>query len=198
VNPDELLAALAGYTTDDPPEAAALERIRRFVESRPDPIRRDDPEGHVTGSAVVARPDGSSFLLVHHRKLDRWLQPGGHAERTDASLFDTARREAAEETGIDDLEAPIGGEILDVDVHPIPARGRDPAHLHFDIRYLFTSPSPHDRSRAEDPGRPMMWLPLEAALEMGAEESLARALRKAHARLARPMLAVTPEGPRAK
>jgi 8-oxo-dGTP pyrophosphatase MutT (NUDIX family) len=196
VNRDDLLAALDAYSTDDPAESAALAHIRRFVESRPDPIRRDDPEGHVTGSAVIARPDGSSFLLVHHRKLDRWLQPGGHAERTDASVFDTALREAAEETGIHDLEAPIGREILDVDVHPIPERGRDPAHFHFDIRYLLTSASAHDRSRAEDPSRPMMWLPLGGALEIGAEESLARALRKARSRLARAMLAVTPEGPR--
>ena len=66
---------------------------------RDDPFARDNPDGHVTGSAVVARPDGSAFLLVLHRKLGRWLQPGGHTEESDASVFGTALREAREETG---------------------------------------------------------------------------------------------------
>jgi 8-oxo-dGTP pyrophosphatase MutT (NUDIX family) len=184
VHAADLLRALDLYVAEDPADAAALERIRRFLSSRADPFRRDDPEGHVTGSAVVARPDGSSFLLVHHRKLGRWLQPGGHTEETDRSVFETALREAREETGVADFRAPIGEEILDVDVHPIPAHHRDPAHSHFDIRYLLTTAAAHDASRAEDPDRPMKWLSREDAVRSGIDESFARALRKAHGRLA--------------
>ena len=73
--------------------------------------------------------------------------------------------------------------ILDVDVHPIPARGRDPAHFHFDIRYLLVTSEVHDRSAAEDPARPMRWTTFEEALASGVDDSLARALDKARAML---------------
>ena len=69
-----------------------------------------------------------------------------------------------------------------MDVHPIPARGKDPAHFHFDVRYLLvTRPRAHDRSAAEDPSRPMRWTSFEDALAAGADDSLLRALDKAHA-----------------
>jgi len=153
--------------------------MRRFVVGPADPFARSNPEGHVTGSAIVARPDGSAFLVVYHRKLGRWLQPGGHTEESDASMFDTAMREVREETGIAELAAPLGREILDVDVHPIPAHGRDPAHSHFDVRFLLTTERDVNRVAAEDPLRPMRWRSLEEALAEGVDGSLARSLRKA-------------------
>jgi 8-oxo-dGTP pyrophosphatase MutT (NUDIX family) len=185
VNRRDLLDALAGHAPSGPQEAASLSRILRFLEAPGDPFHRATPEGHVTGSAVVARPDGSAFLLVLHRRLGRWLQPGGHMEEADASVLDTARREAREETGITVFETPAGHAILDVDVHAIPARGRDPAHSHFDIRYLLVTAEPHDPAGSEDPARPMRWVTLEQAIAAGVDDSLARALDKARALLAR-------------
>jgi 8-oxo-dGTP pyrophosphatase MutT (NUDIX family) len=179
VNRRELADALARYAAEGPGEAASLDRLRRFVGGAADPFARENPEGHVTGSAVVARPDGSAFLLVLHRKLSRWLQPGGHTEEEDATVFDAALREAREETGIAYFDAPLGKAIFDVDVHPIPARGRDPAHLHFDVRYLFTSRSDADPEASDDPSRPMRWASFEEAVSLGIDASLERALRKA-------------------
>jgi 8-oxo-dGTP pyrophosphatase MutT (NUDIX family) len=175
--------ALAAYGAADPEEEASLDWMRRFAAGPEDPFARATAEGHFTGSALVARRDGSAFLLVLHRKLSRWLQPGGHAENADASVFETARREAREETGIALLEAPFREAILDVDVHPIPARGLDPAHFHFDVRYLFVTDAEPDLAAAEDPKRPMRWASLEDALALGVDASLARALRKARQRL---------------
>ncbi|MFY9550943.1 MAG: NUDIX domain-containing protein [Thermoanaerobaculia bacterium] len=180
MNREELLGALASYVPEDPREAESLAWIRRFVAAPADPFSRANPEGHVTASAVVARPDGSEFLVVFHRKLSRWLQPGGHTEETDASAFDAALREAREETGIADFETPLGRAILDVDVHAIPARGKDPAHHHFDVRFLLTTRREIDRDAAEDPERPMKWRSLEEAQASGVDASLARALEKAH------------------
>jgi 8-oxo-dGTP pyrophosphatase MutT (NUDIX family) len=178
-----LSAALADYVPEGASESASLSRIRAFVAGPARPFDRSTPEGHVTGSAVVARPDASEFLLVLHRKLSRWLQPGGHTEEEDASVFDTARREAREETGIARLAAPFGRAILDVDVHAIPARGKDPAHSHFDVRYLFVTQDDARPEASEDPTRPVRWASLEEALALGVDASLARALHKARARL---------------
>ena len=83
-------------------------------------------------------PNGGSVLLVFHSRLKRWLQPGGHVEPEDADLRAAALREAAEETGLGELESlPAVPTIFDVDVHPIPARREQPAHAHFDVRFLF-------------------------------------------------------------
>ena len=185
MNREELSRALARYVAEGDREQASLERLRRFVGGPADPFARENPEGHVTGSAVVARADGSAFLLLLHRKLSRWLQPGGHTEEEDATVFDAALREAREETGIDAFDAPLGRTIFDVDVHPIPSRGKDPAHLHFDVRYLFTSGSDADPAASDDPTRPMRWSSFEEAVSLGIDASLERALGKARRRLRR-------------
>ncbi|WP_218126728.1 NUDIX hydrolase [Glycomyces sambucus] len=108
--------------------------------------------GHVTASAIVLDESGA-VLLVHHRALDRWFQPGGHLEPGDDSLPAAALREAVEEAGLD----PIGLELLDrapihIDVHPIPANPRkgEAAHDHYDVRYLFRCVRGDLRPRAEE------------------------------------------------
>ncbi|HEX4440703.1 MAG TPA: NUDIX hydrolase [Thermoanaerobaculia bacterium] len=179
MNREDLIDALAAFEPSTPEDRDSLERLRRFVAADHDPFARANPAGHVTGSAVVARPDGSAFLLVHHKKLGRWLQPGGHTEEGDASVFDAALREVREETGIAEIAAPLGRRILDVDVHPIPAHGKDPAHSHFDVRFLVTTEREVDRGVAEDPRRPMAWRTLDEALADGVDASLERSLRKA-------------------
>jgi 8-oxo-dGTP pyrophosphatase MutT (NUDIX family) len=185
VNLADLLAALEGHTAATEEEVASLVRILRFLQEPADPFARANPKGHVTASAVIGRPDGSEFLLVHHRKLARWLQPGGHTESSDASAFDAALREAREETGISRFDTPLGRAILDVDVHAIPAHRSDPAHSHFDIRYLLTSTEAarDHAASAEDPDRPMRWVSLEGARALNVDPSLTRALAKAHAML---------------
>ena len=185
MNRDQLLRALSTYAPADVSEAESLDWMRRFLKAPADPFARENPEGHVTASAVVARPDGSEFLLLYHRKLARWLQPGGHTEYSDASAFDAALREAREETGITDFATPLERTILDVDVHAIPARGKDPAHHHFDVRFLLTTTSHVDRDAAEDSERPMKWRGFDEAAEAGADASLMRALEKARQVLAR-------------
>jgi 8-oxo-dGTP pyrophosphatase MutT (NUDIX family) len=96
---------------------------------------------HSTASAVVVSVAGDRVLLLHHRKLGRWLQPGGHGEPGESDPERIALREAWEETGIGGLVLhPTAPRPLDVDVHPIPARGDEPAHRHLDLRYLVLAP----------------------------------------------------------
>jgi 8-oxo-dGTP pyrophosphatase MutT (NUDIX family) len=178
-----LLKDLERYRPGDEPERASLESIRALLRTAADPFTRLLTD-HVTGSAVVARPSGEAFLLVYHLRLERWLQPGGHVEDGDASIFETARREAREETGVAALEAPLGARVLDVDVHPIPPRPNRPAHVHFDLRYLLTTVEESFSVQAEEVRR-AGWFSYEEALAAGVDGSLARALRKARAALTR-------------
>lgn len=110
-------------------------RAFELVESG-DPNNRDrfDP-GHFTASGFVVSPDESALLLIHHRRLDRWLQPGGHIDPEDDSPIAAAAREVLEETGI--TTAPILPDLIDLDIHPIPPRSSEPAHEHFDLRFAF-------------------------------------------------------------
>ena len=100
---------------------------------------RFDP-GHFTASGLVASPDRSSILLIHHPRHDRWLQPGGHFEPVDESVEAAARREVAEETGISRLER-IGTGVLRIDAHDIPARTDEPRHIHIDLALGFVAGS---------------------------------------------------------
>jgi len=117
---------------------AASEMVGRALElvETGDSINRDrfDP-GHFTASGFVVSPDGSALLLIHHRRLDRWLQPGGHIDPGDVSPIAAAAREVLEETGI--ATEPILEDLVDLDIHLIPPRAPEPAHEHFDLRFAF-------------------------------------------------------------
>jgi 8-oxo-dGTP pyrophosphatase MutT (NUDIX family) len=177
----QLLDDLSAYVPEDGADSRSLERIRELVATASDPFTRDVPH-HVTAAAVVARPDGSAFLLVHHRRLGRWLQPGGHVEPEDATVLAAARREAREETGVSALALPCGDLVLDVDVHDIPPSAGRPAHVHYDVRYLFTTAEAEISARLAEV-REARWFSPSAMDEVETDESLRRALAKARARL---------------
>ena len=137
-----LVSSLAAHEPADEKEAQDLARIRMFVAGHDDPWDRRIPTGHLTGSALVLSADAGQVLLLHHRKLERWLQPGGHADTGESSGESVALREALEETGIERLALhPAAPRPLDVDVHDIPARPGEPAHQHLDLRYLVLAPA---------------------------------------------------------
>ena len=141
-----------------------------------DPLRRDHFEpGHFTASAFVLAPDRGALLLVHHRKLDRWLQPGGHVEPGDADLLAAARREVLEETGIAELALERTGSF-DLDVHPIPALGPELPHEHFDVRFLFRAGTRALRLSSES--KAVRWVPLSEIDRADSDESVLRAVRK--------------------
>lgn len=126
-------ADLARYAAPDLAQAALVLEYRAFLRDGAAVFTRAALDGHFTGSAFVVSADGERALLLFHAKLQRWLQPGGHADG-DADLGRVALREAEEETGLSGLVLKSG--VFDLDRHDIPARGEEPAHLHWDVRYV--------------------------------------------------------------
>ena len=184
-----LLEMLERYRQVFPAEVEIVERICDLVERHADCFARTCRPGHITCAAWIVSPDRRRFLLTHHRKLDRWLQLGGHADG-QWSVEEAALREAREESGLHEFEfVPIDGVTmpLDVDVHQIPARydakGRliEDAHEHHDIRFLLLARS--DAIAASDESHEIAWCTAEEVRARADEESILRMLEKALALL---------------
>ncbi|WP_419864401.1 NUDIX hydrolase [Candidatus Poriferisodalis sp.] len=139
--PGDLAAATAqvnAFVPRDRIQALHRRRLIGFAARHPDALHRSCAAGHLTASAWVVNHDATQGLVLLHRKIGRWLQPGGHADG-EGSLSGVALREATEETGIDGLE--IWTEPVDIDVHLfVNRRHPEPDHLHFDVRFLVRAP----------------------------------------------------------
>ena len=168
-----LKALLAAYRERWPQESATVGRFDAFVDSHPDCFHRSCRVGHITGSAWIVDTSGDRVLLVHHRKLGRWLQPGGHCDG-DPDALAVALREAREESGLD-VRA-LGDAIFDLDVHEIPARGREHAHLHFDVRFLVQAEQ--DRFTVSEESHALAWVPAAGLGALTDEESVLRMAQK--------------------
>lgn len=126
----DLLGSLTGVPGHDDD---VVRQFAAFAEAHGDCCERSQLSGHFTGSAWLVSADGRRALLMHHRKLDRWLQPGGHADG-NLDLAQVALREAEEETGLTGLV--VEPAVFDLDRHGIPARGAEPEHWHYDVRFV--------------------------------------------------------------
>jgi 8-oxo-dGTP pyrophosphatase MutT (NUDIX family) len=170
-----LISQLERHAARDTNEAISQFEILKFLRTSVEPFSRSRLTGHITGSAIVAAPDRRSFLILHHPRLGRWLQPGGHVEPEDRSILDTAIRETWEESGL--RTTPFDGKILDVDHHVIPRNDSDlvAAHIHYDIRYLLKA---HTSELGRTEGR-LHFIGTDQLSRFSIESNLARALRKA-------------------
>jgi len=174
-----LLDSLHAHSPGDAREARDLGRILAFVARHADPFDRRIPEGHLTGSAFVVAASGGHVLLLRHRKLGRWLQPGGHADAGEASGERVALREAVEETGLVGLALhATAPRPLDVDVHEIPARGAEPAHLHLDLRYLCVASDRAELRRAAQESDDLRWFAWDELGAVDLDPGVVRALAK--------------------
>jgi 8-oxo-dGTP pyrophosphatase MutT (NUDIX family) len=133
---DSARSTLSAIRPPDSQQASVRLEMLAFLDAHPDALHRSCLEGHLTGSALVVDASASRVLLLFHRKLQRWLQPGGHVDG-DANLAAAARREATEETGIEGLRVVV--PPLDLDIHEVRPPAEAP-HLHLDVRYLVLAP----------------------------------------------------------
>jgi 8-oxo-dGTP pyrophosphatase MutT (NUDIX family) len=165
-----LADAIRHHAAVDAREERARAEILDAIGTLDRPFDRDGGSTHVTASAVVVGPRG--VLLHRHRRLHRWLQPGGHLDPGEAPV-DGALREAGEETGLTLSHPSAGPQLVHVDVHDA-ADG----HVHLDIRYLLLGP---DADPAPPPGesQDVAWFSWDE-VEAMADDALVGALRSAH------------------
>lgn len=164
-----LLDQLGAYVTADPLESRHREAMLALLTvENADPFSRAHfAPGHFTASCYIVDSRGN-LLLHHHRRLDRWLQMGGHIEPTESAEA-AALREGREESGLTDLV--IEGGIIDLDVHRIPAGKGEPDHDHFDVRYVARTAAPEGLIIDRNESNRLEWFTLEqaAVLMPGAE-----------------------------
>jgi 8-oxo-dGTP pyrophosphatase MutT (NUDIX family) len=159
---------LRAYEPANDIERAHREAMMDLLAYSPDAFSRHHfVPGHFTASCFIIDAEGR-LLLHHHRRLDRWLQMGGHLE-PDETPQEAALREGAEESGLRDLK--LRDAIFDLDVHDIPPSESDPEHAHFDVRYLARTSAPDAITIARGESNELAWFDLEraAALMPGAE-----------------------------
>jgi len=130
----QLLDLLNRYT----PQAAEEQVFKRdmiaFINQHDQCFERSLEIGHITGSAWLLSKDRSKALLMHHTKLDRWFQLGGHSDGNPDTLA-VAIKETQEESGIKSI-IPLSRDIFDIDIHLIPATVKEKEHYHYDVRFL--------------------------------------------------------------
>jgi 8-oxo-dGTP pyrophosphatase MutT (NUDIX family) len=177
-----VLELLAAYRCLDDTDAEALRRFERFVCRQPNCLLRSSLAGHLTASAAVVDPRRRRLLLVHHKKLGRWLQPGGHADG-DPDLLAVALRETWEETGVREVQALLPAPF-DLDIHPIPERRGVPEHLHYDVRFLLGADSTAP-TRANPEVHAVAWVALREIETLDPDASLQRLVGKIRAWAAR-------------
>lgn len=175
LNAKNILSALKEYQPLDTKEDESRIRIRELVASDPAFCNRNNFEAHITASAWITSKDKDQALLLHHKKLDIWVQPGGHIEPEDKTLEAACRRELEEETGLTDAVLVMPG-IFDIDIHHIPARKSDLDHFHFDIRLWFESETM--AIQLSDEAHDLAWFDLDKIKQVTQDESVLRMVEK--------------------
>ena len=171
-----LLAELEQYQSEYAEELVFRDRFTALIQNHENAFERSLLKGHITGSAWIVNPEMTHAFLTHHAKLNKWLQPGGHAGG-DECVARVAMKEAEEETGMESLRL-HSSQIFDLDIHPIPERKGIPAHEHFDIRYLILADM-DQRFVISEESHDLAWIPLEDIAEYtGHNNSILRMVEK--------------------
>lgn len=101
--------------TAPPAEHPSLTNLYSFITENPHCFQRNHEEGaiHIAASVLLIEPEGGQGLFLWHKKIQRWTQPGGHADG-DPDLHRVARKELEEEIGITNAEF---ADLVPLDIH---------------------------------------------------------------------------------
>jgi len=170
-----LVNSLHDYLTPFPEEKNFIERFL-YLLSDAQCFERTHLPGHITGSAWIVDPSRTMVLLVHHAKLNKWVQPGGHADG-DENILRVALKEAEEETGLKKFTILDTEKPFDVDIHLIPRRAEFPEHFHYDVRFLLEA-NPEEQILVSEESHDVKWIKLEDLEKYNEERSVLRMKEK--------------------
>ena len=156
-------------------------RTESFVRETQNCTSRSHLQGHMTSSAFILDQSYTHILLSYHRKLQKWVQLGGHAEEEfDLSL--TSIREAKEESGLDHFSLipfkSYKNMPFDLDIHLIPERKEAPEHFHYDFRFLLITQDPPESIKISSESLDLRWVPLSEISSYSDEDSILRPIKK--------------------
>ncbi len=183
----EIYETLPFPTQDFEEEGEIYSTQIEFLKSTPDCFKSDYPSGHFTASTLIVDKSLNRVLLTHHKKLNMWLQLGGHADG-NSMIHETAMREAQEESGLSELSfinvPPLTDSEdeslplpFDLDYHQIPRRGDTPPHIHYDVRFLMIAHDP-EKIICSDESHDLRWFDLDEAKDITDERSMHRQFHK--------------------
>lgn len=173
MNRRELVEKIQNYAHFFPEEKTTIPRFLTLLQD-PRAYQRNHLPGHITGSAWIIDAQRRQTLLVHHAKLGKWVQPGGHADG-DENILAVALREAREETGLGRLSVVAG--FFDIDIHPIPARPEMPGHDHYDVRFLLEA-DPTEPVIVSEESFAVQWIEISELEKFTRERSVLRMREK--------------------
>ena len=163
------------YIQKNPYEVNAIKMLN-FFDNHDGCFEKDNLPGHFTGSAWVISPDKNKILMTHHKKLNMWLQLGGHADGEE-NLRSVALKEAKEESGFNNFSI-LSEEIFDLDIHKIESMNEEPEHLHYDVRFLLEADPNEQNIIISEESHDVKWIYLDDILEYNSEASISRMVEK--------------------
>ncbi|MBP9706539.1 MAG: NUDIX domain-containing protein [Oligoflexales bacterium] len=152
--------------------------FENFISANPLCLERSNLAGHLTASAFITNNEFDSVLLLLHRKLKKWLQPGGHADG-EVNLLNVAANEVYEEVGLNQFNifGRASYEVFDLDIHDIPETQGVPAHKHYDVRFLFRADARNDIKKNHE-SEQLQWISLDKVQDFNKEGSISRMANK--------------------
>ena len=166
---------LKTYVQKNPNEVNAIKMLK-FIDSHDSCFDKHNLPGHFTGSAWVISPNKNKILMTHHKKLDMWLQLGGHADG-EKDLKLVALKEAKEESGFNNFSL-LSEQIFDLDIHKIEPMNEEPEHLHYDVRFLLEADPDEQNIIISEESYDVKWVHLDDVSKYNSEESISRMVKK--------------------
>ena len=163
------------YIIQYPNERAPVKMLS-FIINESNVFSKKNLSAHFTGSAWVVSPDKCKTLLTHHKKLNKWLQLGGHADG-NKNLLKVAVQEAKEESGLKNFKI-LSEKIFDVDIHKIPQFGSEPSHLHYDVRFLLQANPEKESIIISHESHSLAWVPIDEIFNLNPDISIKRMVIK--------------------
>ena len=160
-------------------ETKDLEVIRTLMDLD-QVMTRENKVAHLTVSSINYNKDKDKILMVYHKIYNSWSWTGGHVDGMDNGLR-VAMKELQEETGIKKLKV-LQDKPIALDLLPVKSHYRKgefvPAHLHFNLTYLFEVSEDELLQVKEDENTKVGWLPVESLEDFIVESHMVPVYKK--------------------